>query len=155
MHEQFEQSLQTRNVLTALIVEPVPALARLLTTMLERSGFRVIAATGADEALTHVELRNNHIDVVISELSMPDMSGFKLALFIGQRASSIPIILLCDQSAPDHLPVAANTAFLEKPFRPEQLIWTLSLLGIRQHPTFPCAAISSSIAEMTNSGRSN
>ena len=105
---------------TVLVVEPAPAMARLLRTMMETLGFRVIEACGPDQALTEIE-SPTEIDLVLSELSLPDVSGPKLASFISKRRPSIPVVLLCDQRVPDTIIPADYAVYLNKPFTSDEL----------------------------------
>jgi DNA-binding NtrC family response regulator len=115
---------------TALVVEPVPAMARLLRFMMQDLGFRVITASTPDEALAEIEGHASEIDLVVSEFSMPEVSGPKLASFIFQRRPTVPVVLLCDQNVLYPAPITLRAAFLQKPFTRDQLAATVALLGV-------------------------
>jgi DNA-binding NtrC family response regulator len=119
----------------ALIVEPVRAMARLLRGMIEDMGFLVIEAQGPDEALAEIEHRAPEIDLVVSELSLGEVSGPKLAAFVAQRRPFIPIVLLCDQTVPNHVGLATRAVFLMKPFTREQLAGTIHSVAARSLPS--------------------
>jgi DNA-binding NtrC family response regulator len=106
---------------TALIVEPAPAMARLLRRMAEELGFHVIEAKGPDEALSLIENSTTSIDVVVSELSLPEVSGSKLASFVSASRPSTPVVLLCDLPLPETVQTGPCAAFLPKPFTRDQL----------------------------------
>ena len=115
---------------TALVVEPAPAMARLLRTMMEDLGFKVIEAGGLDAAITEIENRDTGIDLVLSELSLQEVSGTKLASFISKRRPSIPRVLLCDQRVPDCFSLNSCATFLRKPFTREQLAAALQIAAM-------------------------
>lgn len=115
---------------TALVVEPVPAMAKLLKAMMGDLGFSVICASTPAEALTEVESREFDIHVVVSEFSMPEVSGARLASFVSQQRPDVPVLLLCDQNPPQPSPGTASPAFLEKPFTQRQLAEAIKRLRV-------------------------
>jgi CheY-like chemotaxis protein len=131
MQQQPKLEPVRETVRTALVVEPAPAMARLLTRMIRDLGFAVIEASGPDEALAEIECRAAEIDLVVSELSLTEVSGPKLASFIAQRRPDIPIVLLCDQAIPTSAAIAARAAFLPKPFSRDQLAGAIQTFAAR------------------------
>ena len=131
MLAQPELELVRQANCTALVVEPAPAMARLLSRMIQDLGFAVIEASGPDEALAEIEHRADEIDLVISELSLSEVSGSKLASFVTQRRPNIPIVLLSDQPVPLPAAIAARAAFLTTPFSRDQLAGAIQSLTAR------------------------
>jgi two-component system, NtrC family, response regulator AtoC len=67
-------------------------LRRMLKAQLERWGYDVhLAETGADAIEV---LNNNHIDLVISDLRMPEMDGMELLSHIHKQNSFMPVIMI-------------------------------------------------------------
>ncbi len=64
---------------TILVVDDEPSVLALVRTMLWRSGYRVLEAAGAEEALRVAAGHNETIHLLISDVLMPDMSGYELA----------------------------------------------------------------------------
>jgi PleD family two-component response regulator len=64
---------------TILLVEDEENLRKLVSTMLDRSGFRILTAASGAEALAICRGEEGKIDVVLSDLVMPRMSGPQLA----------------------------------------------------------------------------
>lgn len=114
---------------TALIVEPVPAMARLLRQLLEELGYSVIPVRGPSDALTEVDTADRPIDLVVMELALPEVSGQKLASFIHQRLPQVPILILCDHAVPRSGSLPPTALLLEKPFSSDQL--SAALGGLR------------------------
>ena len=81
-------------LLAALVVEPVPSLAKLLTGLMKQVGFRVLVATSPDDALNEIDNGCSPIDIVLCECSLPYFSGPRLASFIQQQRPAMPIVLL-------------------------------------------------------------
>lgn len=125
MPQQPELEVLRQPTRTALVVEPAPAMAKLLSRMIRDLGFDVIQATGPAEALAEFEYHAPQIDLVVCELSLAEVSGSRVASFITQRRPDIPIVLLCDHVVPLPTAVAARAAFLNKPFSPAQLAGTI------------------------------
>jgi PAS domain S-box-containing protein len=84
----------TQNLVTILVVEDSPTQLEQLRFLLEESGYRVVAATNGQEGLAAA--RANAIDLVISDIVMPEMDGYELcqALRADQTLQRLPVILL-------------------------------------------------------------
>jgi CheY-like chemotaxis protein len=114
-----------------LLAEDDKALRRYLEVVLQRAGYRVESAADGLEAMK--VLLNKHIDLVITDAVMPNLSGNELCRFIRgtKRLADLPIVLL---SALDPKNAGAETdqadAFLAKPVSPEDLLQTLKILSI-------------------------
>lgn len=63
---------------TVLVVDDEPALVALVRTMLWRAGFTVLEATGPEEAL-RIASRTAQVDVLLTDILMPEMNGYELA----------------------------------------------------------------------------
>lgn len=88
---------------TVFYVDDNPKAIRMLTFALEGSGYKVVTACDAREALERVEQRV--FDLVLLANRMPKMIGSKLAREIKQVSPSTPIILVSGQTllAPEEL----------------------------------------------------
>ncbi|MEW6184535.1 MAG: sigma-54 dependent transcriptional regulator [Thermodesulfobacteriota bacterium] len=75
-----------------LVVDDEPNALFTLSQMLTDDGYRVISASGAKEALG--KIKKNMIDLVVTDIKMPDMSGMDLLSAIRQVNEDIPVILL-------------------------------------------------------------
>ena len=75
-----------------LIVEDDAGLREALTDTLELGGYKVIAAEDAESAL--VALNQQHIDLVVSDIQMGDMSGLSLLRSIKSRLPNMPVLLM-------------------------------------------------------------
>jgi DNA-binding NtrC family response regulator len=80
------------------------------------------AAASAEEALKHLESRT--YDLIITDLSMPGMSGEDLLGFIKVYAPRTPVIFItgsADRAASEKLLVKGGVDYLLKPFRLEEI----------------------------------
>jgi len=78
---------------TILLVDDEPELARILAETLETDGYTVIPRPDAEAALT-VLLNRTSVDLVITDLQLPGMSGSELAEVLRKALPSVPIIML-------------------------------------------------------------
>ncbi len=108
-----------------LIVEDSPTQHEELRYILEEEGISVVAAANGKEAFQAV--KDNDIDLVISEIVMPEMNGYELCKALRQekRLRHLPVILLTSLADPRDvirgLEVGANN-FLHKPYDGSTLI---------------------------------
>ncbi len=100
-----------------LIVDDEPDLRGMVRLILELDGHQVAEAHNGRAALDY--LRDNDVDLVITDIMMPVMGGAELisALRAGEATSKLPIIVL---SASPHN-VGNATVVMHKPFRPKDL----------------------------------
>lgn len=77
---------------TVLIVDDEVKLKTLLARIIQLEGFEVIEASDCKNALKKLE--QNHIDVVLCDVKLPDGNGIELSKTIKQKYISIEIILL-------------------------------------------------------------
>jgi len=77
-----------------LFVDDEPAIARLARRELERAGFRVGSFEQPELALAAFEATPDAFDVVVSDTSMPNLTGIDLARAIRRRRTDLPIVLI-------------------------------------------------------------
>lgn len=106
---------------TVLVVDDDQRLARLVTEMLRYSGYEVITVTAPEKALDMVQNGCRHIDVLVSDIFMPGMSGPELAERLRVQMPKLPVVLMSGNV--DGRP--ADFPFLEKPFGLVQLQQTM------------------------------
>jgi two-component system, cell cycle sensor histidine kinase and response regulator CckA len=108
-----------------LLVEdeaPVRAIARRI---LSRQGYTVIEASNGREALDAAEIHGAAIDMVVTDMVMPEMSGRAFADLFLMAYPGIPVLFVSGYTDDELLrrgPLAPRTAFLEKPFTPDGLV---------------------------------
>lgn len=76
-----------------LLVDDEPDLINLGQKMLEILGYKVVAKTSAVEALEEFKKDPHAFDLVITDLTMPHMTGYKLSMEIWRLRNNIPCIL--------------------------------------------------------------
>jgi signal transduction histidine kinase len=103
-----------------LLVEDVPQLRDILSAQLERAGYRVLGAADGLAALALIE--HESVDLVLSDMVMPQLGGALLADHIHARHPGVRCLLMTGYHAedmPSHEPV------LRKPFTTDELIQTV------------------------------
>jgi two-component system cell cycle sensor histidine kinase/response regulator CckA len=105
---------------TILLVEDDPHVRRIVENMLSRSGYCVLAAEGAKEALRLVDERAGApIHLLLSDLVMPGTSGRELAVQIQALRPDISILYMSgytDDAVIRRGVLDAGMAFIQKPF---------------------------------------
>ncbi|MDX1675462.1 MAG: PAS domain S-box protein, partial [Longimicrobiales bacterium] len=112
---------------TVLVVEDEPAVRKLAVRVLERDGYHVLAAENGARALEVMEAHEGPIDLVLTDMVMPEMGGEELAWHVSRRRPGVPILFM---SGYDEALVAeegeSGTEFLAKPFTPAVLAETVA-----------------------------
>jgi signal transduction histidine kinase len=78
--------------LRCLVVDDDEEVASALADLLTDSGHEVVVATKSTEALTVIA--RQPLDIVFSDLAMPDMSGWQLARAVKTAAPQLPVVLI-------------------------------------------------------------
>ena len=76
-----------------LLVDDEEAIAKLVCLMLERLGYRVTSRTGSLEALAEFKTDPKRFDLVITDMTMPQMTGDRLAREMIAIRADVPIII--------------------------------------------------------------
>jgi len=118
-----------------LAVDDSPSMRQMVGQTLRAAGYDVIEAADGVEAL---ELAKGRVvDVVITDVNMPNMDGITLVAQLRALPSYrlAPLLLLTTESSPERKAQgkqAGATGWMVKPFNPDQLLATLArVLGPR------------------------
>jgi two-component system, cell cycle sensor histidine kinase and response regulator CckA len=116
--------VSTRGSETVLVVEDEDSVRMVVSTALKQQGYHVLDARNAGEALIICEEHEHRIDLMISDITMPGMTGPELI----ERAISIrpdlKVLLMSGytEKAIIHQLVIADVPFIDKPFSPQILV---------------------------------
>ena len=86
-----------------LVAEDEPALRNTLVDLLRRWGYRVYAVANGCDAITFIDAHQEEINLILSDVVMPEMSGLTLFKTLHQRQLDIPIILMTGHLQGDDL----------------------------------------------------
>jgi CheY-like chemotaxis protein len=109
---------------TILLVEDDDQVRLVAHSILSRSGYHVIEARNAGEALLHSEEHAGTIDLLLSDVVMPRMSGPALAKRLASARPYMKVLCMSgytDDSIVRHGVLEAHIAYLQKPITPEAL----------------------------------
>lgn len=75
-----------------LVVEDDPQLQLLYRSVLERAGFSVITALNGEDALKKLEA--THIELIITDVMMPEMDGYDLVGSLRNARFDMPVLMI-------------------------------------------------------------
>ncbi|GHO73566.1 hypothetical protein KSD_13370 [Ktedonobacter sp. SOSP1-85] len=110
---------------TILIIENEISNRILIERVLSTRGYRCISASNGREALSILD--REHADLILTDLSMPVLDGYRTTQLIRSRPDmqQIPIIAVTAYALHDEGEAAREigcTEYLTKPFKPRQLL---------------------------------
>jgi len=101
---------------TIMVVEDDESVRDLVRIMLETKGYNVLAAAGAKEA---ERLCTDDVDLLLTDVVMPEVSGRALAERLSATSPSMRILFMSgysDEAVYRHGEISPNASFIEKPF---------------------------------------
>jgi PAS domain S-box-containing protein len=101
-----------------LFVDDEPALAKLHLEMLDRMGYQVVACTSGLEALEAFRTDPARFDLVVTDLTMPNMTGLELAKKLNEIRPNTPVILCTGFSETVDGPEARSLGIRETLMKP-------------------------------------
>ncbi len=110
---------------TILLVEDEEVVRNLARRVLRDHGFDVLEARKGEEALVLAELHDGAIDLLLTDVVMPEMSGHQLAQQLGPQRPSMRILYMSGYTNDDVLRYGiqqGHVPFLQKPFGPDDLV---------------------------------
>jgi two-component system, cell cycle sensor histidine kinase and response regulator CckA len=121
---------------TILIVEDEAELRRTIGESLSALGYRILEAQHGDEALEVVERHSGSIDLLLSDIVMPQLGGVDLIQRMRANYPGIKLILMSGNSQPKSLSPDSeesgeregNVLFLQKPFAHSELAQAIAKL---------------------------
>ena len=119
---------QTRHI---LVVDDSEDMRDLIQRLLERAGYRVVLAADGQASLTQAKL--HHPDLILMDLSLPDMDGWEAVGHLRKMPEfrSIPIIAVTAHVSPreaERAMAAGCTAHIGKPFDTRVLLGEVARL---------------------------
>jgi CheY-like chemotaxis protein len=112
--------------LNVLVIDDEPFILEYVRKVLHQAGYATFLAENADQALARFEERKGGIDLVLTDIVMPDsIDGLELATRIHQIEPTVPVLFITGaipQDDPHMLSLMNGGFLLRKPFFPDQLI---------------------------------
>jgi len=110
---------------TVLVADDEESVRRLFNRVLGRAGYRVLSAGDGPSALGLADTHGEDIDLLITDVSLPGMSGLALGTEFERRHPKVPVLYMSGYSEEDlieQLRTRRGIAFLEKPFQIDELL---------------------------------
>ncbi|MCX5854693.1 MAG: response regulator [Deltaproteobacteria bacterium] len=110
-----------------LIVDDSGAMRAVIKKIINISGFKMsqcVEAGNGREALE--KIKENWVDVIISDINMPEMNGLELLQFLNKDPlyQNIPVIIVSTEGSRERMDEVLNCGakgFIKKPFLPEDI----------------------------------
>ena len=111
---------------TILLVEDEQAVRGVASRILLNQGYFVLAASNAEEAMALAERVDGHIDLVLTDVVMPDLPGPDMVDRLLARWPDIKVVFMSGYAEGDKLQLSlAGRSFLQKPFSADNLMLTV------------------------------
>jgi two-component system nitrogen regulation response regulator GlnG len=115
---------QTLEGIKLVLVDDDPGILRALTLILTSLKCQVTALSSPKMVLDYIE-NGGRPDAILSDLRMPEMNGIELLFALRFKGVETPFILMSGHATPQEVASAKGgrlTAFLSKPFAPQDLV---------------------------------
>jgi len=124
LHARAPAEPGIRGTETLLLVEDEGSVRTLSRTILESRGYTVLEASGPREALETARRHEGPIHLVVTDVVMPEMSGWDLAAELSSLRPGVRVLYMSgypDRAVVRHGFLAEGSVFLQKPFSPDVL----------------------------------
>ncbi len=113
---------------TIMVVDDEEDILEFTTHLLERFGYEVISFKNGEEALIQFQLDPDHINLIITDMTMPRMTGYELAKKVLHTRNRMPIILCTGYNetvTKRHAMKIGISRYLQKPIQNNSLLVTI------------------------------
>jgi two-component system cell cycle sensor histidine kinase/response regulator CckA len=108
-----------------LVAEDEDGVRRMLTRLLSNAGYRTLEARHGEEAFRMAIFAYPYLDLVITDVVMPELDGRALGQRLKERCPSLPVLYI-SAYPPDDLfhrgAPSATAPFLQKPLDPDEFL---------------------------------
>lgn len=122
---------------TVLIADDEEPVRRVASRLLMRNGYDVREAANGAEALRMLAEAGGGIDILVSDIIMPEMGGLELARRVASDFPALPILLISGYSDSQELgqSIPAGLDLLQKPFSGTELTAAVAQCLARRAPS--------------------
>ena len=110
---------------TILLVDDEETVRRFGSRVLEKHGFQVLCAATGAEALSTAHGHDGTIDLLLTDVMMPEMNGCMLAERLLAQRPSLRVLFIsgyAENVIAEQIALVGASAFLGKPFKPKALV---------------------------------
>lgn len=111
-----------RGTATILLAEDEALLRELGETILRHAGYTVISVHRREELDSLLKSHTNDIDVLLTDVVMPEISGQELAKRVRSRWPGVRVIYTSGYPSDELKDMHRDATFLQKPFTPAELM---------------------------------
>ncbi len=107
---------------TILIVDDELSMREFLQILLKKEGYNTLAAANGSEAVKLIQTKN--IDLLISDIRMPEMNGLDLLREVKKKDYFIPVIMITAYASPEDAVLAMKGGaydYITKPFKVDEI----------------------------------
>ncbi|HEX3865521.1 MAG TPA: response regulator [Gemmatimonadaceae bacterium] len=106
-----------------LVVDDEETTRLTIARLLEAGGYTVVTASSGDEAMSRLAIDGESIDIVLSDVTMPGMTGIDLSYQIRAQYPDMPVAIVSgDVSELERSIIGrSDVPFIKKPFHAESL----------------------------------
>jgi DNA-binding response OmpR family regulator len=116
----------TTNNKTILLVDDEEATRNQICHVLQGGGYNVLMAKDYGEAIAAFQRRRGEIDLLLTDVSLPGLSGCELSIALREEDKGLRVLLMSGYSGAELLQFygvhLTDAHFLQKPFRPVDLL---------------------------------
>jgi two-component system cell cycle sensor histidine kinase/response regulator CckA len=108
-----------------LLVDDEPQVRESVKRLLVGQGYTVVEASNANDAIRIYDAAESEIDLVLTDVTMPGMSGYDLAEHLRTRAPDLPIVFMsgyAENPLGSGAVGGSRTGYIQKPFQVEILV---------------------------------
>jgi PAS domain S-box-containing protein len=127
---------------TILMVEDEDDLRQITARILTRAGYQVLTASGGAQAIHLAQTHPGRIDLLLTDVIMPNMMGNEVAEHIRHHRPGIPVLYMSGYAEPvltENGTLPDGVTIVEKPFTSQELLHRIRTL-LRQKPAQPVTA---------------
>jgi CheY-like chemotaxis protein len=109
---------------TVLVVEDQAEVRKFAAFALKAYGYQVVQVASASDALQYCDQERERVDLVLTDVVMPNLSGKELADRLAQRWPGIKVLFMSgytDDAIVHHGVLDKGAEFIQKPFSPDEL----------------------------------
>jgi two-component system, cell cycle sensor histidine kinase and response regulator CckA len=106
---------------TILLAEDEPLLRELGETILTQAGYKILTAPNAEALKSFVAEHDEKIDLLLTDVVMPGMSGPELVRLVRTRWPEVRVLYMSGYADDEIEDLDRDAGFLQKPFTPTEL----------------------------------
>lgn len=120
-------------MLNVLVVDDSKSIRTKYAKLIKEHGYKVVTAADGEIALSIIE--DTYIDIIVTDISMPKVDGFKLVEFLRESHYDTPVIIVTGKTEKNYMEEGFKLGaddYMIKPVDEDELIWRIDAM-LRRH----------------------